>query len=69
MPGKRDIIGSFKHMASDIKCRKDELEKFSEEVKLLWTEQLNFTIVSDQAVSRKLCKCLMNAPDGETMDI
>lgn len=56
MPLKRDIIGRFKHMAPDIKGRKDRLKKISKEVKLLWTEQLNFPIISDQAVSAKLEK-------------
>jgi len=66
MPLRKDIIGRFKHMAPDIKSRKDRLKKISKEVKLLWTKQLNFPIIFDQAVSAKLeCKCLMNAPDGE----
>jgi len=44
MPLKKDVIGRFKHMAPDIKSRKDRLKKISKEVKLLWTEQLNFLI-------------------------
>ena len=56
MPLKKDIIGRFKHMAPDIKSRKDRLKKISKEVKLLWTKQLNFPIISDQAVSAKLEK-------------
>ena len=53
---KKDIIGRFKHMAPDIQSREDRLKKISKEVKLLWTEQLNFPIVSDQAVGAKLEK-------------
>lgn len=56
MPLKRDIICRFSHMAPDIKGRKDRLKKISKEVQLLWTKQLNFPIISDQAVSAKLEK-------------
>ena len=44
MPLKKDVIGRFKHMAPHIKSRKDRLKKIFKEVKLLWTEQLNFLI-------------------------
>jgi len=44
MPLKKDVIGRFEHMAPDNKSRKDRLKKLSKEVKLLWTEQLNFLI-------------------------
>jgi len=45
MPLKKDVIGRFKHMAPDIKSRKDRLKKIFKEAKLLWTEQLTFSSV------------------------
>ena len=43
-------------MASDIKGRKDRSKIISKEAKLLWTENLNFPMISDHAVTAKLEK-------------
>ena len=56
IPLKKHIYGRFQYLASNIKDTKERLKNILTEVKRLWTEVLNFPIITDQAVIAKLEK-------------